>query len=185
MAARKTRQRISAALAACALLAGCKAPSINLATSEPIKVDIAMRLDVYQHTSGNGTTTASSPAATVAPAKPAPTPARGGDPEERRKNRQADIQTFKNSRIIGEGHNGLLTILVEPAGDYGDYVRRTVAGENSDRMAIMKARAEKEKRSLPDVQVEQAKLWVDRSFKGEWIETQKPDGSYQWVQKAG
>jgi hypothetical protein len=79
----------------------------------------------------------------------------------------------------------LLIVLVEPAGDYGDYVRRVVAGENSDRMAIMKARAEKEKRSLPDVQTDQAKLWADRSFKGEWIESRKPDGSYQWVQKEG
>jgi uncharacterized lipoprotein YajG len=36
-------------LAACALLAGCKAPTVNLATSDPIKVDINMRLDVYQY----------------------------------------------------------------------------------------------------------------------------------------
>jgi uncharacterized protein YdbL (DUF1318 family) len=185
MAARKARKKIGAALAALALLSGCKTPSINLATSEPIKVDIAMRLDVYQHDSGNGATTGTTAVAPSTPVKPEPTPARGGDPEERRKNRQADIQTFKNSRLVGESHNGLLVILIEPATDYGDYVRRVVAGENSDRMAIMKARAEKEKRSLPDIQSEQAKLWVDRSFKGEWIETKKPGGTYEWVQKAG
>jgi uncharacterized protein YdbL (DUF1318 family) len=176
MAARKTRPKISTALAACALLSGCKAPSINLSTNEPIKVDIAMRLDVYQHEAPAGATTA---------AKPSPTPARGGDPIARRKNREADIQTFKNGRLVGEGHDGLLVILVEPAGDYGDYVRRMVAGENSDRMALMKARAEKEKRSLSDVQAAEAKSWADRSFKGEWIELKKPDGSYQWVQKKG
>jgi len=180
MAARKTRHQVGATLAALALLSGCKAPSINLTTGEPIKVDIAMRLDVYQHDADNG---AASSAAAVA--KPDPTPARGGDPAERRKNRQADVQTFKNSRIVGEAHTGLLVILVEPAGDYGDYVRRVVGSENSDRMAIMKARAEKEKRPLPQIQAEQAKLWTDRSFKGEFIESKKPDGAYEWVQKAG
>jgi uncharacterized protein YdbL (DUF1318 family) len=161
----------------CALLTGCKVPSINLATNEPIKVDIAMRLDVYQH-GGNG---ASPPTA----AKPDPTPTRGGDPEERRKDRQADIQTFKNSRLVGESHKGLLVVLVETAGEDGDYVRRTVAQENSDRMALMKAQAEKEKRSLPEIQKEKAALWVNRSFKGEWIEVGGADGKYKWAQKEG
>ncbi len=157
-----------------ALAAGCKSPSINLATSQPIKVDIAMRLDVYQHNGGEGLA-----------AKASPTPARGGDPTERRKNRQADIQTFKNSRLIGEGHDGLLAVLEETAGSDGDYVRTTVAAENSDRMAQMKAQAQKEKRSLVDVQKEVAALWINRSFKGEWVETRGPDGSYKWVQKQG
>ena len=53
-------------LAACALLAGCKAPTVNLATSDPIKVDINMRLDVYQYS-------------TTATKKPAPTQAAGAD----------------------------------------------------------------------------------------------------------
>ena len=46
-------------------LGGCKAPTVNLATSEPIKVDINMRLDVYQY---------SSPA-TQKPAQPQASPA--------------------------------------------------------------------------------------------------------------
>jgi len=180
MAARQTRQTISgpAALALLAVvLPGCKTPSINLATSEPIKVDIAMRLDVYQHAPENG---ASAPAGTPAPS------ARAGTAAERAKNREADIQVFKNSRLVGEAHSGLLVILTEPAGDYGDYVRRTVAAENSDRMAQMKALAAKQKRPLPEIQKEQAALWANRSFKGEWIETSQPGTSdYQWVQKPG
>lgn len=176
MAARKTRQKIGAALAVAglALGGGCALPPVNLSTSEPIKVDIAMRLDVYQHNGGEG-----------AAAKPAPAPARGGDPEERSKNRQADIQTFKNSRLVGEGHDGLLVVLEETAGSDGDYMRATVAAENSDRMAQMKAQAKKEKRSLVDIQKETAALWANRSFKGEWIETRGTGGSYRWVQKQG
>jgi len=156
-----------------ALVAGCKAPSINLTTGEPIKVDIAMRLDVYQHTDSEGQ-----------PSKPA-TPARGANAAERRKNREADIQTFKNSRLVGEGHDGLLVVLAETAGENGDYVREYVAAENADRMAQMKARSEKEKRSLAEIQKEQAELWANRSFKGEWIEVQGANGAWGWQQKKG
>ena len=41
--------------AALALLAGCSTPTVNLSTAEPIKVDIAMRLDVYDHNKSAGT----------------------------------------------------------------------------------------------------------------------------------
>lgn len=180
MAARQTRQKIGAAAAALALglLAGCKSLSFNLATSEPIKVDIAMRLDVYQHAPDGG---GAKPGASPTPAPGA----RSGNAAERAKDRQADIQVFKNSRLVGESRDGLLVIVTETAGDYGDYVRRMVASENSDRMAQMKALAEKQKRPLPEVQKEQGALWANRSFKGEWIETRKPDGTYQWSQKQG
>jgi hypothetical protein len=52
-------------------------------------------------------------------------------------------------------------------------------------MAQMKAQAQKEKRSLVEIQKEIAALWANRSFKGEWIETRGTDGSYRWVQKQG
>lgn len=185
MAARKARQKIGAHPAAIGvgfalasvLLTGCKTPSINLATSEPIKVDIAMRLDVYQHASENG-----APKSSAVPISPSAT---SGNSAERAKNRQADIQVFKNSRLVGEGCDGLLVILTEPAGDYGDYVRRAVGGENADRMSRMKALAEKQKRPLPEVQKEQAALWANRSFKGEWIQIRGSDGNFQWQQKQG
>jgi uncharacterized protein YdbL (DUF1318 family) len=163
-----------------ALLAGCKTPSINLATSEPIKVDIAMRLDVFQHNADGSPAKAPTSGPT-----PAPSALRGGTAAERTKNRLADIQVFKNSRLVGEGRDGLLVIVTEPTGDYGDYVRTLVAAENADRMAQMKTAAEKQRRPLPAVQKEQASLWANRSFKGEWVETRRPNGSYQWTQKQG
>jgi uncharacterized protein YdbL (DUF1318 family) len=159
-------------LAACALLAGCKAPTVNLATSDPIKVDINMRLDVYQYS-------------TTATKKQAPTQAAGQTPESRRRNRMADIQQFKNERLVGEGHDGLLVIRSKPEGDYGDYVRVAVEEENTDRMELMKSLAERQKTSLPEIQTKQAELWRNRSFKGEWIETPEADGSWKWEQKEG
>ncbi len=156
---------------AAVLLAGCSAPTVNLATSEPIKVDIAMRLDVYQHTKE----TTSKSAAPFSSSDSA---------EVRRRNRMADIQNFKNSRLVGEGRDGLLSVRLDTEGDAGDYVRKTVAEENADRMVLMKALAEKEKRNLDDIQSAQAALWQKRAFKGELIEVANPDGTFEWVAKS-
>jgi uncharacterized protein YdbL (DUF1318 family) len=161
-------------LIVCAALGGCKAPTVNLATSDPIKVDINMRLDVYQYSSPT-TKKAAGPQATPAAVTP----------EARRRNRMADIQQFKNERLVGEGHEGLLVILKKPEGEYGDYLRVAVEEENADRMDLMKSLAEGEKTSLPEIQAKQAELWRNRSFKGEWIETQTIDGSWKWMQKEG
>lgn len=161
-------------LVTCSILSGCKAPTVNLATSAPIKVDINMRLDVYQYSSPT----------TKKPAAPQATPA-AQDPEARRKNRMGEIQQFKNERFVGESRDGLLAIRMKPEGEYGDYVRVTVEEENADRMQLMKSLAEGEKTSLPEIQAKQAELWRNRSFKGEWIEAPGSDGSWKWVQKEG
>lgn len=177
MAARQTWQGIVCATTVLLAVGGCKTPSINLSTNEPIKVDIAMRLDVYQHTAEGA-----SPAATPKPGNPATAKI---EPSKRRKDREADIQTFKNSQSVGEGHDGLLVILKAPDGDAGDYLRHTVAAENADRMADMKAYAKAQNLSLAEVQTGQGELWRNRAFKGEWIEVKKSNGSYEWTQKQG
>jgi len=151
-------------------LSACAGPTVNLATPQPIKVDIAMRLDVYQH-------------AKEASKKSTPTSMTSADPAEARRNRMADIQAFKNSRIIGEGRDALLAIRVETPGDYGDFIRKTVDAENADRMALIKSEAEKQKTSLPQIQTKQASLAAKLAFKGEWIEVIKADGSAEWIQK--
>jgi hypothetical protein len=78
-------------------LTACASPTVNLATPQPIKVDIAMRLDVYQHAKEASKKSTSSVATST-------------DPVEARRNRMADIQTFKNSRLVGEGRDALLAI---------------------------------------------------------------------------
>jgi len=164
---------LTLAITATALfLTACAGPTVNLATPQPIKVDIAMRLDVYQHTKEASKKSTSSVATSI-------------DPAEARRNRMADIQTFKNSRLVGEGRDALLAIRVETPGDYGDFIRKTVDAENADRMALMKSDAEKQKTSLPQIQTKQASLAAKLAFKGEWIEVVKDDGSAEWIQKEG
>jgi uncharacterized protein YdbL (DUF1318 family) len=163
-----TPLHLTVALAAFSL-AACTAPTVQLATSEPIKVDIDVRLDVYQHN-----------APTPKAASPSPTPA---NPDSRRRSRMADIQNFKNQRLVGEGRDGLLVIRSTPGGDYGEYVRAGVEAENADRMELMKSLAESRKQPLTEIQTRQAEAWRDRSFEGEWIEIPTAEGGWQWVQK--
>ncbi|MFY8267920.1 MAG: DUF1318 domain-containing protein [Terrimicrobiaceae bacterium] len=156
--------------AAVVLLAACSTPTVNLATPEPIKVDIAMRLDVYQHNKEQ--------------AKPTGTPAPSADATVARRHRMADIQTFKNSRLVGEGSNALLGIRSDTPGEYGDYVRKTVEAENTDRMALMKSEAANQKVSLVKIQEKQAELARKMAFKGEWIEVPGVSGAPEWIQKS-
>ena len=154
-----------------ASLLGCKAPTVNLATSEPIEVNINMRLDVYQYAPAaakpaNGATAV--PASTV---------------ETRRRNRMADVQKFKNELLVGENRDGLLSIRNQPEGEYGQYVRVAVEQENSDRMEVMKVLADSQKTTLPEIQKRQGELWRNRSFKGEWMEAPQADGSWVWIRK--
>jgi uncharacterized protein YdbL (DUF1318 family) len=160
--------RLLCLTSAASLLAGCASPTVKLATTEPIKMDINVRLDVYQHNPPNAK-------AASTPSQPAPASAR--------RNRMGDIQNFKNQHLVGEARDGLLVLRAKPDGDYGDYVRQGVEAENADRMTQMKSLAESQKLPLTDIQTRQAAAWRERSFPGEWIEAPAADGSWQWVQK--
>lgn len=158
---------ISAALC---LVAGCAGPTVNLSTNEPIKADINMRLDVYQH--GEKT-----------PKPSASTKAASDELPVRRRNRMGELQLLKDSRLIGENHLGLLAVRNEPPGEYGKYVLRTVEAENSDREMEMQRIARERNISVEDLRTEQAKLTRANAFNGEWIEVPQPDGSYAWIKK--
>ena len=124
--------RPTLALAALAL-SGCTSIPIDVGTKDPVKVDIAMKVDVYQHADPNG------------PKKTAPQPA-PTDVAKSRRNRMGEIQVLKNSRLVGESHAGALEIRTLPPGEYGDYVKTTVDAENSDRGRLIEKLA-KEKTS--------------------------------------
>lgn len=158
-------------------LTGCALPPVKLSTPEPVKVDINVRLDVYQHGQKDKADTSESPN-TAATANDSPSI------EVRRRNRMGDIQLFKNSRIIGENRNGLLDILTPPPGEYGEYIRSVVDAENEDRLELMKQLASQQGISIEAIQSDRAKLCRSQAFQGEWIEEPTPGGSdYRWIQK--
>lgn len=148
------------------LVAACN-PTVRVETPEPLAVNVNMRVDIYQHAAPEGGL--EGPAA---------------EAEARRRARMAEVQNLKNSRLVGERCDGLLAIVEAPAGEYGDYVRRVVEAENADRLALMKQLAHERGASLDDIQAEQARLWRERSFAGEWIEVPDDQGRCRWEQRA-
>jgi uncharacterized protein len=153
-------------------LAGCKGIGVNLNTTQPIKVDINVKLDVYQH-----------PDAALQKKVAAASADMPADVQLRRKNRMGEVQLLKNSRMVGENHLGLLELRETPPAEFGEYAKRTVDGENSDRTSLMQEIAKKGNLTIADVQKQQADLAFKRAFNGEWVESAQPDGSYKWVQK--
>src|SRR5262249_36658366 len=115
---------------------------------------------------------------------PAPTADAGTSDEElRRRQRMGEIQTAKNSRLLGENRNGLLSVIRVPPGEYGRRVEALAAAENADRTGLMQAEAAARRVPLATIEAEQAAEGRARAFPGEWIEEQQGDKSWRWVQK--
>jgi len=142
------------------------APTIRLDTPEPVKIDVAMKVDVYTHEEkSSGVAGADKEQKT---------------PRERRRYRMAEVQNLKNDRVIGEGNNGFL-VLKNPPTDpvYGDYAQKIVTRENEDRNLLFQEEAATEERPSEVVAKEFAKRARESSFPEEWI--QEDDGN--WVEK--
>ncbi|MEM1443298.1 MAG: DUF1318 domain-containing protein [Verrucomicrobiota bacterium] len=144
---------------------------VNVATPEPIQVDLAMDVHVYQH--GNADARSSEEQASYREAMNA------------RRDRMQEIQELKNNRLIGENREGKIEIRNKPAGEYGDYVAKTVRDENRDREFLMRREADEKGVSVSTIRDEQWRHWQRKSFPGEWIEVEDPNGSgFLWEQKA-
>jgi uncharacterized protein YdbL (DUF1318 family) len=143
-------------------LGGCS-PTVNLATPAPVKVDIGVRLDVYQKTPPAKKDEQSN--LTVA---------------ANRRLRSGEIQQLKNDRVIGENRDGYLELLHPPKdATYLAYAKGVVTAENADRSYLYLANAQSQSKPMEIIEGDYAHLWADRAFPGEWI--QKEDGS--WNQK--
>jgi uncharacterized protein YdbL (DUF1318 family) len=144
-------------------LGGC-APTINLATPQPVKVDIGVRLDVYQKTAPTKAKDEQSNLAVAA----------------NRRLRSGEIQQLKNDRVVGEDRDGYLDLRTPPKDPkYLAYAKSVVESENADRSFLYLANAQAQSKPVEIIEGEYAKLWSDRAFPGEWV--QKEDGT--WNQK--
>ena len=152
-----------------ATLGACKPFAVHLGTDEPIKVDIKMKMDVYQHEPKEGVKKAEIHASE--------------DPEAARRSRMGEIQALKNSRLVGENHHGLLDIRNQPAGEYGDYVRKTCDAENADRKKLMEKLAKDRGVPVAEIERSQAELFRQSAFAGEWYEQGDAGGGFVWKQK--
>lgn len=152
------------------LVTGCQSIPIDVGTSQPVKVDIAMKVDVYQHADPN----ASKKLVVAAPSV---------DVVRSRRSRMAEIQVLKNSRIVGENHAGYLEVRNAPPGEYGDYVRVTTDAENGDRARLIEKMAKEKSISVAQAESQQSELFRKNAFVGEWIEVPDVEGKFAWKQK--
>jgi hypothetical protein len=154
-------------------LTSCKSFKVDLGSPDPIKVDVNMRLDVYQYKGDE-------------PGKKNQAETSYEEAVERQRNRMAEVQKLKDNRFVGEDHRGLLHLREKPAGDWGEYVDRTVNMENEDRTLLMRREAKQSNRALHEVQDEQWKRRTSASFTGEWVELPgDTPNTYKWVQSEG
>ncbi len=167
------------------LLAACSpskilndaAKNITLNTPEPVKVDMKITMDIYRHDAPEDGSTKEEAAAKET---------EGEDAARKRKfNRQEEIQTLKNSRLIAETHRGLLFLREKPAGEWGDQVEKSVEAENVDRNLLMRLDAERARRPLSEVMQERYDANVKSAHTGEWLEATDPEkpGSFILIQK--
>ncbi len=165
-------------------------------SKEPIKLDISMRLDVYQHVakdidaienivSGGQNKKADKTSYLMnylvkeAYAQEALSP----EVEQaalRRKDRLAEINQYLSSSVIGENKIGLLEIKQK---DKSGTVLQLVEKENADRELIYKAISQKNSTPIEEVQKLYAKKLQENAPGGSLIEIIDANGNYTWKKK--
>lgn len=172
---------------------GCARVRVE-APKEPIKVDISMRLDIYQHIEKDidqieGIVSGAKDSrswlwqglASTAYAEEAL------DPEVeqaalRRKERLEEISSLEGKGIVGENKSGLVEIKKQENTD--TLVKETVTAENNDRMLIYKYLSRKNHTSLEEIQKIYAKRLQADAPVGSPIESlNEATGAYEWKEK--
>jgi uncharacterized protein YdbL (DUF1318 family) len=173
------------------LCLGCAQVQVK-APKDPIKVDISMRVDVYQHVEKDinrieDLVTGSGPAGQPTSFMDALMPsahAQDDLPADveaaalARKQRYDKVMSLLASGVIGENKNGLLEA-VSGGADAG-----LVNNENNDRMAIYKYISSKNGASLMDVQKMYAARLQNDAPGGAQVQVLDPEtNTYKWKRK--
>lgn len=166
------------------------------APKEPIKIDIAMRLDIYQHIEKDIDAIES----IVSGSKEKPKPQdkqslldyfvksayaqEGLDPQTeqaalRRRDRRSELVSWEEKGVIGENKLGLLSLRNPGASNVS--LEQLLKDENEDRMIIYQAVAQKNNTSIDEVQKIYAKRLQKDASSGTPIEAlNEASGAYEW-----
>jgi uncharacterized protein YdbL (DUF1318 family) len=174
---------------------GCARVRVE-APKDPIKVDISMRLDVYQHVAkdiddienivsgGQGAPAAKGPQSRLSFFVGTAFAEGGLDPQVeqaalRRRDRKPELDSWEAKGVIGENKSGLVEIKgVAEAG-----ASALGQAENADRMTIYQSIAQKNGTSVEEVQKLYAKRLQNDAPAGTPIEVANESGSYGWKTK--
>ena len=189
---------IGLVILAIVVILGCARVRVE-APKEPIRVDITMRLDVYQHVQKDIDAIEGIVSGTQKPTLPSDKQSlwegfilnayaqEGLAPEIeeaalRRKDRLSELVSWQEKGIIGENKSGLLEI--RDVGASSVSVEEIVKAENKDRMTIYKALAEKNNTSVDEIQKIYASRLQESAPQGTPIEVLNPStGAYEWKVK--
>lgn len=171
---------------------GCA--KVSLETAKPLKVDVTMRIDVYQHVQKDaasiedqvygssekqfnynfimGNVYAQSYSLDV------------GAAIERRKNRAGVIEKYFSQGYIGETKTAYLKAMDGMAQDVKAQVEQSIIDENSDRGVIYKFTAEKNNADISETEKIFYNDHFQRAQAGYWFEICDQSGSNcQWKKK--
>jgi uncharacterized protein YdbL (DUF1318 family) len=177
---------------------GCAKMQVG-GTKEPIKVDISMRLDIYQHVekdideiesivSGSKEKNKALDKQSLLGYFISNAYAQEGLSQEveqaalRRKDRYAELSSLQSKGVVGENGAGLLEIRNSSAANLS--VRELVKLENNDRMIIYRSIAQKNNTSLKEIQKLYAKRLQNDAPTGTPIEIlNQATGASEWTVK--
>lgn len=177
------------------LALGCARLRVE-APKEPIKVDISMRLDIYQHIEKDIDAIESIVSGSKEKSKAKDDPIllnyfvscayaqENLNPEIeqaalRRKDRYPELVSLEQNGVVGENKSGLVEI--KDAGAAGSSAQQLVSAENNDRMIIYQAVARKNETLIEEVQKIYAQRLQNDASVGTPIEVlNETTGAYEW-----
>ncbi len=142
---------------------GCT-PSVKVLTPDPLKVDMTVRLDIYQQQAPQNKSEELSIEVAA-----------------HRRQRLPDINQLKSDKIAGENNIGYLELVTPEPTDPAvlDRARKLVDAENSDRALLYANKAASTNDTIEKVEVDYADIWRNRALPGQWIQ----DKEGKWKQK--
>lgn len=190
-------KKILVAIFSIIILWGCARVRVE-APKEPIKIDISMRLDIYQHVEKDINAIEDIVSGPQNKNKPSNNHsflsyfikdvyAQNFNPEIeeaalRRKDRRQDLISWQEKSVLGENKSGLVEI--RDSRSAADSLRQLVDIENKDRMIIYQALAKKNGTSVEEVQKIYAKRLQTDAPPGTPIEIFNSAASnYEWKLK--
>ncbi len=183
----------------CAVLLGLGCAKVMVQTpKEPIKLDISMRLDIYQHVendidaiedlvSGSGAEVpAGDKQSFLGYIVPNAYAQEELSPEIkqaalRRRDRRAELVSWQAKGVVGENKLGLVAIRDASSADSS--VEALVDAENKDRQLIYQAVAVKNGTSVEEVKKMYAKRLINDAPAGAPVEVLASAGGYEWTIK--
>lgn len=177
---------------------GCARVRVE-APKEPIKVDISMRLDIYQHVEKDIDAIETIVSGGKEKAKPGDKQSlldcfvssvyaqEGLSPEVeqaalRRKDRLPELNSLLEKGVIGENKSGLVEARSAEKADAA--LEALIEAENSDRMVIYKSIADKNSTTVEEVRKLYAKRLQENAPSGTPVEVYSDaSGAYEWKTK--